>query len=265
MIELIKKLFSRSAYQHVPVITPKPNHVAVIMDGNGRWANSKGLSRVAGHKQGVDAVKALIRGCINHEIKYLTIFAFSSENWNRPPNEVSALMELFSNALDTQSRKLNENGVKLQLIGDLEKFGSRIQTQAARVQAETAHNERLVFTVAVNYGGRWDIAQACQRIAEKVAAGEIASAEINEDTVAQHLSTSGIPDPDLFIRTSGEYRISNFMLWHFAYSELYFTDILWPDFGELEFARALADYSRRERRFGLRGEGSVSIGGNADA
>lgn len=249
MFEFLK-IFHRRKHQQVPLITPKPSHVAVIMDGNGRWANAQGLSRVAGHKQGVDSVKALIRGCIDHGIPYLTIFAFSSENWNRPANEVKALMDLFSNALETQTRKLNENGVRLRLVGDLSKFSDRIQQLAQKAQAETAANDRLTFSVAVNYGGRWDITQACQSIARKVSTGEVVASEIDEQMVAAHLSTSGVPDPDLFIRTSGEYRISNFMLWQAAYSEFYFTDILWPDFDEAAFTQALLKYTNRDRRFG---------------
>ncbi|MEM7358713.1 MAG: isoprenyl transferase [Pseudomonadota bacterium] len=242
--------FRRKKKKHIPVITPKPKHVAVIMDGNGRWANAQGLSRVAGHKQGVDSVKSLIKSCIQHEIPHLSVFAFSSENWNRPSSEVRALMELLSNALETQTRKLNENGVKLQLVGDLSKFSQRIQDLAIRAQAETAHNTKLVFTVAINYGGRWDMTQACRQIADQVASGELNPADINEDLVSQHIATAGTPDPDLFIRTSGEYRISNFFLWQAAYSEFYFTDILWPDFDEEAFTNALLKYTRRDRRFG---------------
>lgn len=233
-----------------PIITPKPRHVAVIMDGNGRWANSQGLSRVAGHKQGVDAVKALIKGCLNHQVPYLSIFAFSSENWNRPEKEVRALMDLLANALETQTKKLNENGVRLQLLGDLTRFSSRIQRLAAGAQAQTAANDKLVFNVAINYGGRWDITQACQNLARQVANGEIAVEEINEEALAAKLSTAGMPDPDLFIRTSGEYRISNFMLWQAAYSEFYFSDLLWPDFDEEAFTDALVKYTNRDRRFG---------------
>lgn len=234
----------------VPVISPKPKHVAVIMDGNGRWANAKGLSRVAGHRQGVNSVKALIKSCVAHDIKYLTIFAFSSENWNRPESEVSALMELLSNALETQVKKLNENGVRLNLIGDLDKFSPRIQELATTAQDETSANTKLHFSVAINYGGRWDITQACQKLAHKVADGELSADQISEQLLSEHLSTSDLPDPDLYIRTSGEYRISNFMLWQAAYSEFYFTDILWPDFNEDAFVEALLQYTDRDRRFG---------------
>lgn len=253
MIDLLR-FFKRRRAKHVPIITPKPRHVAVIMDGNGRWANAQGLSRVAGHKRGVDSVRALIRSCINHEIPYLTIFAFSSENWNRPAGEVQALMDLFSNALETQTRKLGENGVQLQLLGDLSKFSPKIQQLAEQAQAvtaeATAENCKLVLSVAVNYGGRWDIVQACQKLAERVAGGELQPEQINEEMFANELSTRGVPDPDLYIRTSGEYRISNFMLWQAAYSEFYFSDLLWPDFDEQAFTDALLKYTHRDRRYG---------------
>ena len=250
LFRFMRKFFKREKKKHLPVITPKPRHIAVIMDGNGRWANAKGLSRIAGHKRGVDAVKRLIRGCIEHEIPYLSLFAFSSENWNRPETEVKALMDLLSNALETQTRKLNENGVRLRLLGDLSKFNPRIRQLAEMAQAETAQNTRLVLSVAVNYGGRWDITQACRQLARKIARGEIQPDQITEQLLDDHLSTHEIPDPDLFIRTSGEYRISNFMLWQAAYSEFYFTDVLWPDFDEDAFTEALMMYTHRDRRFG---------------
>ena len=250
MLDAIIQLLKRRKRQRVPVITPKPKHVAVIMDGNGRWANSKGMSRIAGHKRGVDSVKALIKSCISYEIPYLSIFAFSSENWNRSKDEVDALMELLIQALETQTKKLNENGIRLQLIGDLSRFSDRIQQLAVSAQNETANNKKLVFNVAINYGGRWDITQACQKLAEKVAAGELMPAEITEQHINSHISTAGIPDPDLYIRTSGEYRISNFLLWQAAYAEFYFTDILWPDFDEDAFTQALLHYTNRDRRFG---------------
>ncbi len=234
----------------MPLICPKPQHVAVIMDGNGRWANSQGLSRVAGHKRGVEAVKNLIKGCLKHEIPHLTIFAFSSENWNRPESEVNALMELLMGALENQTAKLDENGVCLKLIGDLSRFDSKIQALAEQSMKATAGNDKLTFNVAINYGGRWDITQATKALAEKVLAGTLAVEDITEDSLSKLMSTSGQPDPDLFIRTSGEYRISNFMLWQAAYSEFYFTDLLWPDFDETAFTNALVKYTNRDRRFG---------------
>ena len=246
----LAKSLGRDKPAIVPIITPKPVHVAVIMDGNGRWANSQGLSRIAGHKRGVDSVKALIKSCLHHEIRYLSIFAFSSENWNRPESEVNALLELLGNALETQTKKLNENGVRLQLLGNMSRFSDRIQGLARDAEVATAANQKLVFNVAINYGGRWDIAQACQKLAQRVADGEMLSSDITEQAISQELSTSGMPDPDLFIRTSGEYRISNFLLWQAAYSEFYFTDVLWPDFNEQEFTEALIRYTDRDRRYG---------------
>ncbi|GAA6137212.1 polyprenyl diphosphate synthase [Arenicella sp. 4NH20-0111] len=257
MISTLKALFAllrgklnNGGHVVLPEITPKPAHVAVIMDGNGRWANSQGLSRVAGHKRGVEAVKRLIKGCLRHEIPYLTIFAFSSENWNRPESEVNALMELLMGALENQTAKLDENGVRLRLIGDLNRFDGRIQKLADQAMQATENNSKLTLNVAINYGGRWDITQASKRIAEKVSAGEIRVQDIDEKTLANELTTSGQPDPDLFIRTSGEYRISNFMLWQAAYSEFYFTDLLWPDFDEAAFTDALLKFTSRDRRFG---------------
>jgi len=250
MLNAILKFFKRSKRQHVPIITPKPKHIAVIMDGNGRWANSQGLSRVAGHKRGVDSVRNLIKSCINHDIPYLSIFAFSSENWNRSEDEINALMDLLVQALETQTKKLNEYGVRLQFLGDISRLNERIQKLAAAAQDETAENKKLVFNVAINYGGRWDITQACRRIADKVIAGELTTEQINEDCINQHISTAGMPDPDLYIRTSGEYRISNFLLWQAAYAEFYFTDLLWPDFDEDAFTQALLKYTDRDRRFG---------------
>lgn len=246
---LISK-FRKQKSKPLPIITPKPAHVAVIMDGNGRWANSKGLSRVAGHKRGVEAVKGLIKGCLRHEIPYLTIFAFSSENWNRPESEVNALMDLLMGALENQTPKLDENGVKLRLIGDLSRFDSRIQRLADQAMAATENNSSLTLNVAINYGGRWDLLQATKKIANKVTLGELQESELNEDTISAELSTAGQPDPDFFIRTSGEYRISNFMLWQAAYSEFYFTDLLWPDFDEDAFTEALMMFTNRDRRFG---------------
>ncbi len=250
LISKISGKLSANAPESLPIITPKPAHVAVIMDGNGRWANSQGMTRVAGHKRGVEAVKNLIKGCLRHEIGYLTIFAFSSENWSRPQSEVNALMELLMGALENQTPKLDENGVRLRLIGDLSRFEPKIQGLAKQAMEATQENNKLTLNVAINYGGRWDITQATQRVAEKVAAGELLSSQITETLLSDHLSTAGQPDPDLFIRTSGEYRISNFMLWQAAYAEFYFTDLLWPDFDEAAFTDALLKYTNRDRRFG---------------
>lgn len=246
----MRKLFSNKKSSPKVEIKPKPQHVAIIMDGNGRWAKQQGKNRIVGHKKGVQSVKSAIKSCLQHEISYLTLFAFSSENWNRPQTEVNALMELFTSALESQARKLHENGVRLQLIGDLSKFSKRIQKLAASAEQLTKNNNKLVLSVAVNYGGRWEIAEACKKLAHKVELGELKAEQITEHLIQENLATSAIPDPDLFIRTSGEYRISNFLLWQAAYAEFYFTDILWPDFGEDEFTDALLQYTSRERRFG---------------
>ena len=251
MFAFFKKLFtSKHSPKKSQPISPKPEHVAVIMDGNGRWANAQGLSRIAGHKRGVDSVKALVKSCINHQIPYLSVFAFSSENWQRPESEVKALMDLLSMALETQTQRLNDNGVKLQIIGDLSQFEPRIQELVKEAQQLTCHNNTLVFNVAVNYGGRWDITQACQKLVERVAHGELLPQHINEQLLNQHMCSAAMPDPDLFIRTSGEYRLSNFFLWQAAYAEFYFTDTLWPDFDEADFTQALLTYADRDRRFG---------------
>lgn len=231
-------------------IGQKPSHIAVVMDGNGRWANARGLSRVSGHKQGAESVKKIIKACIQNEIPYLTLFAFSSENWNRPKNEVSALMDLLSNALKTQTKKLNENDIRLNLIGDLKAFSPSIQELAEHAIELTKGNQTLTLTVAINYGGRWDMVEATKCLATKVANGELKPEQIDENSISEQLSTNDLPDPDLFIRTSGEYRISNFMLWQAAYSEFYFTDTLWPDFDEEAFTEALMRYTQRDRRFG---------------
>lgn len=232
------------------IITPKPRHVAVIMDGNGRWANGRGMSRVAGHKQGVDSVKDLIKSCLHHEIPYLSIFAFSSENWGRPESEVNALMDLLSGALVNQTKKLNENGVRLNILGDLSRLSPRIQELAQKAIEQTSQNSKLVFNVAINYGGRWDITNAAKELARDVKAGKLKVDDIDEAAISTRLSTAGVPDPDLYIRTSGEYRISNFMLWQAAYSEFYFVDTLWPDFDEDAFTEALYRYTHRDRRYG---------------
>ena len=242
--------FKRKKNERDRLITPKPKHVAVIMDGNGRWANAHGLTRVAGHKRGVDAVRGLIKSCIEHEIPYLSIFAFSSENWNRPESEVNALMELLGQALETQTKKLNENGVRLRLLGDLTRLSEPLQKLADEAQTSTANNTKLVLNAAINYGGRWDITQACKHLAQQVADGKLSPEDITEEKIQSYISTSDVPDPDLFIRTSGEYRISNFLLWQSAYSEFYFTDILWPDFDGDAFTDAILKYRRRDRRFG---------------
>ncbi|HQT00141.1 MAG TPA: polyprenyl diphosphate synthase [Thiobacillus sp.] len=227
-----------------------PRHIAIIMDGNGRWAKRRLMPRVAGHRKGVEALRGVIRACAERGVSHLTVFAFSSENWRRPQEEVTLLMELFMRALENEVAKLHENGIRFRVIGDLSGFSERIQTLIHDAQSLTRNNTRLTFTVAANYGGRWDVAQAVKKL---VAAGATAE-EIDEDALSRHLSMAGEPEPDLFIRTGGEQRISNFLLWQLAYTELYFTDALWPDFDAKQLDAAIASYRARERRFGRTSE-----------
>jgi len=233
---------------------PIPQHVAVVMDGNGRWAKSKGLLRVAGHKVGVESVRCAVRYCLNAGIPYLTIFAFSSENWKRPALEVAALKELFAVSLAKETKTLSEQGVRMRFIGDVASFGRRLAHAAHKAEQFTAENNKLTLVIALNYGGQWDICEAAKKIAEHVRQGKLSVDEITPACFGQFLSTSGMPDPELYIRTSGEYRISNFLLWQLAYTELYFTDTLWPDFDEKAFNLAIQSYGKRERRFGRTSE-----------
>ncbi len=236
--------------QTIPETTDVPRHVAIIMDGNGRWAKRRLMPRVAGHRKGVEALRGVIRSCAERGVPHLTVFAFSSENWRRPQEEVTLLMELFLRALENEVARLHENGIRFRVIGDLSGFSERIQTLISEAEAQTRNNTRLTFTVAANYGGRWDIVQAVKRL---MAAG-VAADEVNEAALAQQLSMAELPEPDLFIRTGGEQRISNFLLWQLAYTELYFTDTLWPDFDAEALDRAIASYRTRERRFGRTSE-----------
>lgn len=221
-----------------------PHHVAIVMDGNGRWAKKRMMPRVAGHKQGVDALRQTVRACIERGISVLTVFAFSSENWNRPVEEVSGLMDLLAVALTREVPKLHKNGVQLHFPGERKGLSARVVQGLQKAQETTAGNNRLVLNVCFNYGGRWDIAQAARQL---LAQGR----EITEENLDEAMSLAHVPDPDLLIRTGGEMRISNFLLWQVAYSELFFTPCLWPDFGGAELDRALADFAGRERRFGL--------------
>ena len=235
----------------IPDVRPVPRHIAIIMDGNGRWARNRRLPRVAGHRKGADAVRATVRGCAERGVEFLTLFAFSSENWRRPAEEVSFLMDLFMNALENEVTKLHEAGIRFRVIGDLSRFEERIQTLIREAEELTADNTRLTLTVAANYGGRWDLIQAVHRML--AARPEIATTFTEED-LTPHLALSYAPEPDLFIRTGGEQRISNFLLWQLAYTELYFTDTLWPDFDAVALERAIQSYQRRERRFGRTSE-----------
>lgn len=231
-----------------------PRHIAIIMDGNGRWARRRHLPRVAGHRAGVESVRAIVRRCGELNVKVVTLFAFSSENWRRPAQEVGLLMELFIRALQRESRKLNENKVRLKVIGDLGRFPGKLRNEIDKAEALTRDNNGLQLVIAANYGGRWDITQALQALAGRIEAGEIHAGDVSESLIQQHLCLADMPEPDLFIRTGGEQRISNFLLWQLAYSELYFTDILWPDFNKDELNAALQWFASRQRRFGRTGE-----------
>jgi undecaprenyl diphosphate synthase len=236
------------------VIAKMPRHVAIIMDGNGRWAKKRGLPRYAGHPAGVESVRRVVEACVVRQIPILTLFAFSSENWRRPAKEVNLIMDLFIRSLRKEVKRLNRNQVKLKVIGDRTAFSQKLQNQIDEAEQQTASNQGLLLQVAANYGGRWDIAQAARCVAESVAAGVLSPDQVDEQTLARHLSFADLPEPDLFIRTGGEKRISNFLLWQCAYTELYFTDLLWPDFDDQALDAAIQDYSGRQRRFGRTGE-----------
>jgi undecaprenyl diphosphate synthase len=238
-----------SSTQTIPETAEVPRHVAIIMDGNGRWAKKRFLPRVGGHRRGVEAVREVVKACINNGVEYLTLFAFSSENWRRPKEEVTVLMQLFLRSLEQEVSKLHENGIRFKVVGDLSAFDPRIVELARRGEELTAGNTRLTLTIAANYGGRWDILQAANRCRE-----EDPKAPITETRLSRFLSMSYAPEPDLFIRTGGEQRISNFLLWQLAYTEFFFTDGLWPDFGAQSLEEAFASYRRRERRFGRTSE-----------
>ncbi|CDH31800.1 (2E,6E)-farnesyl-diphosphate-specific ditrans,polycis-undecaprenyl-diphosphate synthase [Xenorhabdus bovienii] len=227
-----------------------PRHVAIIMDGNGRWAKQRGKLRVFGHRAGVKAVRVAVSFSVKHNIESLTLYAFSSENWNRPQQEVSSLMELFVFALDNEVKSLHKHNVKLSVIGDISRFSSRLQERIRRSVELTAGNTGLQLNIAANYGGRWDLVQGVKQIAEKIRANELEPEEITEVTVGSVINLSEQAEVDLVIRTGGEHRISNFLLWQIAYAELYFTDILWPDFDETVFEGAINAFVKRERRFG---------------
>jgi undecaprenyl diphosphate synthase len=232
-------------------LSATPRHVAIIMDGNGRWAAARGLPRHAGHKAGIRPARMVIEECSRRGVEALTLFAFSSENWGRPSGEVSGIMNLFLDALERETAELHANRVRVRVIGERRALPVRLQAQVAAAEEQTASNTGLRLQVAVSYGGRWDIVQANQRLAEQCLAGALNPRDITETHVANALELADVPDPDLFIRTGGERRISNFLLWNLAYTELYFTDGLWPDFSVADLEEALAFFARRERRFGL--------------
>jgi undecaprenyl diphosphate synthase len=231
-----------------------PRHVAVVMDGNGRWAKKRHLPRAAGHKAGVNATRRLVENCARKQIQSLTIFAFSSENWSRPREEVSALMSLFVSTIAAEVKKLHDKNVRVRFIGDRSRFADKLQNSIDESEQLTQSNTGLNLNIAANYGGRWDITNAMQVVARRIENGEMTAGQVDEDSVSALLSLYGQPDPDLFIRTGGEQRISNFLIWQSAYAELYFTDKLWPDFSDEDLDLALEWYAGRERRYGKTGE-----------
>lgn len=235
-----------SSTQDIPEASIMPTHVAIIMDGNGRWATSRYLPRVAGHVKGVEAVRGIVKACVSRGIRHLTLFAFSSENWRRPTEEVSLLMRLFSTALEREVARMDGNGIRLRVIGDLSRFDTHLRQQITDAEYKTAENDRLTLTICANYGGRWDMLQAMN----KAVAAKPGITEFTEEDIAPYLAMAYAPEPDLFIRTGGEQRISNFLLWQLAYTELYFTDTYWPDFNAAALDEAIISYQQRERRFG---------------
>lgn len=240
-----------------------PHHVVIIMDGNGRWAQRRHLPRHAGHKAGVESTRRVVESCARKELPALTLFAFSSENWRRPATEVSLLMQLFVSTLEREIKRLDHNGVRVRFIGERAVFSEQLQQQIATAERITADNRGLQLNIAVNYGGRWDVLQAVKSLVRRVAVGELGEEQIDEEVFAHALTLADLPEPDLFIRTGGEQRISNFLLWQLAYTELYFTECLWPDFDDGEFDAALEFFAGRQRRFGRTGEQINHPGGHA--
>jgi len=231
-----------------------PLHIAIIMDGNGRWAKRRCLPRLAGHRAGVDAARVTVKACAKRGVQVLTLFAFSSENWRRPAEEVNHLMSLFMSGLEKEAPDLHKNNIQLRFIGNRSRFDKKLTDKIDEVEKLTRSNTGMVLQIAADYGGQWDIVQAARQLAEKVAAGELLPDAVSADSIASHLSFADLPDPDLFIRTSGEMRISNFLLWQLAYSELFFSEKLWPDFDEAELDKAIQHYAARERRYGYSSE-----------
>jgi undecaprenyl diphosphate synthase len=231
-----------------------PRHIAIIMDGNGRWAEQRHLPRVAGHKAGAESVREVVKTCVEKQIEVLTLFAFSTENWRRPALEINYLMQLFITSLHREGKKLHEQNIQLRVIGDSSRLEKKLQQQIAEVEQLTVNNSGLKLVLAVNYGGQWDITQAVKAIAQDIENGMLSAASVTTQMIQNKLCLADLPEPDFFIRTSGEQRISNFMLWQFSYTELYFTNVLWPDFNAEEFKKALEFFKSRERRFGLTGE-----------
>lgn len=241
-----KLMKQTSSTQEVPEVSAVPRHIAIIMDGNGRWATRRFLPRVAGHAKGVERVRDVVEKCVERGVEYLTLFAFSSENWRRPAEEVSVLMRLFMTALEREVTKMHVNSIRLKVVGDLSRFDPKLQEMIASAERRTAGNTRLTVNVCANYGGRWDVMQAVG----KMVAANPGATEFTEEQLAPHLALAFAPEPDLFIRTGGEQRISNFMLWQLAYTEMYFTETYWPDFDGAALDEAIVSYQQRERRFG---------------
>ncbi|GIZ51192.1 polyprenyl diphosphate synthase [Noviherbaspirillum aridicola] len=239
-----------SSTQTVPAVSSVPRHIAIIMDGNGRWATKRFMPRFAGHAKGVEAVRGMVEACVDRGVEYLTLFAFSSENWRRPADEVSLLMRLFVTALEREVAKMHANDIRLKVVGDLSRFDPKLQAMIASAERRTAGNRRLTLTICANYGGRWDIMQAVQ----KMIVANPGKSDFSEDELAGNLSMAYAPEPDLFIRTGGEERVSNFLLWQLAYTEFYFTETYWPDFDAQALDLAIASYRQRERRFGRTSE-----------
>jgi undecaprenyl diphosphate synthase len=231
-----------------------PQHIAIIMDGNNRWAKRRNLPGSAGHSAGMEAIRNVLRACNQHGVRVLTLFAFSSENWGRPRPEVRYLLSLFTRYLRNETLDLHKDGIRIRFIGERHRFGKRLQKLMEEAEQLTRDNTDTTLVIAADYGGQWDIARAATRLSERVSAGELASADISPELLGKELSLADLPAPDLCVRTGGDHRISNFMLWQFAYSELHFTETLWPDFGAEDLALAIEDFSGRERRFGLREE-----------
>jgi len=242
-----------------------PTHIAIIMDGNGRWAKRRGLPRVAGHREGVKSVRDVVEACAQLGVKYLTLFAFSTENWRRPKEEIDTLMKLLIKTLRSETEKLHKNDIKLMAIGDIDSLPKEVRQELKEAMEKTRNNKRMVLNLALSYSGRWEIIEAVKEIARDVKKGKVKIEEIDDKLFSNYLKTAGIPDPDLLIRTSGELRISNFLLWQIAYTELYITDCLWPDFRRKHLYEAIRDYQRRERRFGMTSEQIKKKGLNGNA
>ncbi|MGE5681967.1 MAG: isoprenyl transferase, partial [Bacillota bacterium] len=228
-----------------------PVHIAIIMDGNGRWARQRGLPRAAGHKQGVETVRDIVKACVGLGVKYLTLYTFSTENWKRPKDEVTTLMRLIVKSLQSETNELHANGIRLTTIGNQDSLPGIVQNELNEAIKKTANNQSMTLNLALSYSGRWEIINAVKQIAELVKDGKIKTEEINDSLLSKHLTTGNMPDPDLLIRSGGEFRISNFLLWQIAYSEIFISDVLWPEFSRKHLYEAITDYQKRERRFGL--------------